>query len=137
MGTPAIGWPVRSKTTELILGYPLSDSTRAEERVAAGSAPATATSPPLGLTVLAYTTREPEELAEFILGNIDAEERDWLLQDLLKAVVQSCATYSFEPLGEVLGDWEETVTIKLNPELSRELGEAFREAEQHRESRPH
>jgi hypothetical protein len=102
-----------------------------------GEATATATSPPLGLTVLAYTTRAPEDLFAFILDNLDSEEREWLLQDLLKAVVLSCETHSFEPLGEVLGDWEETVAIKLNPELSRELGEAFREAEGHRDSRPH
>lgn len=76
-----------------------------------------------------YTTRKSEELFDFITGHLDAEEREWFFEDLGKAVVQAWQEHSFEPLGRLLAGWEETVEIKLNPELSQALDEAFDEAD--------
>ena len=86
----------------------------------------------LGISV--YTTRQSEELFDFITGHLDAEEREWFSEDLAKAVVQAWQEHSFEPLGRLLAGWEETVEIKLNPGLSQALDEAFDEADVTREA---
>ncbi len=82
---------------------------------------------PPGISI--YTTRTGNKLFDFIVGHLDEEERAWFDEDIAKAVVQACQTHSFEPLGRALADWEETVEIKLKPELSRALDEAFDEAD--------
>ncbi len=86
------------------------------------------------LGISAYTARQRGEIFNFILGNLDEEERGWFTDDLAKAVVQAWQTHSFESLGRVLASWEETVEIKLNPELSRALDEAFDEADEARKA---
>ena len=89
----------------------------------------TNTGHPLILGISVYTTRKSDELFDFIMGHLDAEEREWFSEDLTKAVVQAWQEHSFEPLGRLLAGWEETVEIKLNPGLSRALDEALDEAD--------
>jgi len=87
----------------------------------------------VGISV--YTTRKSDELVRFILGHLDEEERGWFIDDLTRAVVQAWDTHSFLSLGRALADWEETVALKLNPELSQMLDRAFDEADAAREAR--
>ena len=83
-----------------------------------------------------YTERRGDDLLAFILAHIDTEENGWFTNDLREAIGEAIRIRSLAPIGQVLGDWEATVEVKLDPGLSRELYEALQEGESQDEVRP-
>lgn len=82
-----------------------------------------------------FTERRGDDLIAFILAHIDTEEKGWFANDLRGAIGEAIRTRSLAPIGQILGDWEATVEIKLDPGLSRELYEALQDGESQDEVR--
>jgi hypothetical protein len=83
-----------------------------------------------------YIRRPTSDVLEYVVRNIDDDERTWLLHDLHEAVDEAVNLASLAPIGEALRDWEATVEVNLDDALSLEVHQALEEYERDSSSIP-
>jgi len=75
-----------------------------------------------------YTERHGRDLLHFIWDNLSAEERQRFDTEVASAAVTALETASLIPIARFFGDWEESVSLRLDPTLAKQIARALDEA---------
>ena len=76
-----------------------------------------------------YMERHGDDLLQFISSSLDAEEQCRFSSELASVALAALESASLLPLARFFGDWEESVSLKLDTDLAEQIGRALEEAE--------